>query len=223
MLQDLAKDRVKIGRARSARSGIAHRPRCPPRRGRKRSRRSCRARSPPALEERRKGRGRRPCVWKADARPAQARPDCRATRFARETRGGRRSNFSAGRDRSANATREPKVVFQGLRASSAPVSGVDFGHDKRCGGGPRRTEHPFHIGRDRKPPRPRRNVADLQARDLDRIVEAARIAADRVRCRGRHVRTGYSLGRAGRYRARPRPRIGSAVGPHKSPLSSSRT
>ena len=73
--------------------------------------------------------------------------------------------------RSAKATREPNAVFQGLRASIAPVSGSISVTTERRGRAARRAEHPFDIGRDRKPPRPRRRVADRQARDLDRIIE----------------------------------------------------
>ena len=68
--------------------------------------------------------------------------------------------------RSANATRPPKSVFQALRASSAPVSGVDLGDETgrwRCARRPAPT-------RRRRSPRDAaagRTVLDRQPRDLD--------------------------------------------------------
>ena len=59
----------------------------------------------------------------------------------------------------------------GIAGQQRTGFGLDLGRDERRGCPPRRTQHPFDIGRDRKPPRPRRGVADRQARDLDRIEE----------------------------------------------------
>ena len=104
------------------------------------------------------------------------------------------------------------------RRSSASISVAMNGAEAPA----RRPEHPFGIARDRQPPRPVGEVAQRQARDLDRIAERhvlQQVERDAVAPR---ARSGCSRSRGGR-RSAPPSRIGCAVGVQSSPVSSSRT
>ncbi len=96
-----------------------------------------------------------------------------------------------------------------LRANIAPCPRSISVTTKGAAAAARGAEHPLDVGGDREPARAPRAILDRQARDLDRIVAAARTAAARARCRARRARSGCSPGRVARRRL-PSPR-GSAA------------
>ncbi len=103
---------------------------------------------------------------------------------------------------SAKATREPKPVFQGLRANIAPVVGVHLGFDKGERSGSRCAEHPFDISGYTEKSRAVRFVRQAKARYLDRSFDRHVLQKTRRRRHARCVRSGCSPARAARHRSR---------------------
>ena len=162
-----------------------------------------------------------PTVPESGAAPASAAGICQGAVAADELPAvARPVGLAAGKIGECDARSEGRIPWI-AREHRAGV-GIDLGRNEWRRGTARRTEHPFDISRDRQPPRPARRIAQLQARDLDRIAERHVLQQIRRRCRALHARTGCSPSRAGRHRWPVSSRIGSAVGHHSSPVSSSR-
>ena len=124
---------------------------------------------------------------------------------------------------SMKATRDLKSVLQGLRASSARDLRFDCGDDERSRPVVLISQHPIHVVSDRQLARLIASVADLQPRNLDRILERHELQSSssampcEVCSRARVAETmpHHVYTEAGS-------RIGSGVALHRSPDSSSR-
>src|SRR5206468_6131512 len=64
-----------------------------------------------------------------------------------------------------------ELPVPGVPREHGPGRGVDVGHYVWRGTRARHTQHPLHVGRDRKPPFAAGPVLQYEARDLDRVKE----------------------------------------------------